>query len=171
MSWIEEELRRREALVARDSVTGASKADDKAGPAETSGILSLWDRLEAANKALPEPLQLRRQVRKPAPVPFGVPNFLVWLIAPNGAGLGLTEDGIRYLWPAENRQNSNNFWVHWRPKKGYWLVRRVGPASGAPRTSERRFKDDSVDHMLRCLVTNTRVDCKAVSRGWLGWFF
>lgn len=171
MSWIKEELRRREALVARDSVAGASKADDKAGPAETSGILSLWDRLEAANKALPEPLQLRRQVRKPAPVPFGVPNFLVWLIAPNGAGLGLTEDGIRYLWPAENRQNSNNFWVHWRPKKGYWLVRRVGPASGAPRTSERRFKDDSVDHMLRCLVTNTRVDCKAVSRGWLGWFF
>ena len=171
MSWIEEELRRREALAARDSVADASKPDEKAVQPDSSGILSLWDQFEAANKALPEPLQLRRQVRKPGPVSFGVPNFLGWLIAPNGAGLGLTEDGIRYRWPAENRQKSNNFWIHWRPRKGYWLVRRVGPASGEPRTSERRFKDDSVDHMLRCLVTNTRVDCKAVSRGWLGRLF
>ena len=171
MSWIEEELRRREALAARDSVASASNPGDKAAPAETSGILSLWDRFEAANKALPDPLQLRRQVRKPGPVPFGVPNFLVWLIALNGAGLGLTEDGIRYLWPTESRQKSNNFWIHWRAKKGYWLVRRVGPTTGVPRTSERRFKDNSVDHMLRCLVTNTRVDSKAVSRGWLGRFF
>ena len=171
MSWIEDELRRREALAARDSASGESRPGDKAFQAETGGIVSLWDRFEAANKALPEKLQLRRQARKPGPLPLVVPNFLVWLIAPNGAGLGLTEDGIRYLWPAESRQKSNNFWIHWQPKKGYRLVRRVGPASGVPRTSDRRFNDDSVDHMMRCLVTNTRVDCNAVSRGWLGRFF
>ena len=171
MSWIEEELRRREALEARDSAAAPLKTGDEGIQAETSGILSLWDRFEAANKALPEKLQLRRQSRKPGPVLPGVPNFLVWLIAPNGAGLGLTEDGIRYLWPEENRLKSNNFWIHHGAKKGYRLVRRVGAASEVPSTAERRFKETAVDEMLRCLVTNTRVDYKAVSKGWLSRFF
>lgn len=158
-------------MEARDSAAMAAKSGGPQSQAETSGILSLWDRFEAANQALPEKLQLRRQARKPGAGPAGVPDFLVWLIAPNGAGLGLTGDGIRYLWPEENRVKSNNFWIHWHPKKGYRLVRRVGPANGAASTAERRFKDDCVDEMLRCLVTNTRVDHKSVSRSWLRRFF
>lgn len=171
MSWIEEEIRRREALEARDSAASAANPAGKDSRPMSSGIQQLWDRFEAANQALPEKLQLRRQARKPGASPAGMPDFLVWLIAPNGAGLGLTSDGIRYLWPEENRLKSNNFWLHAHPKKGFRLVRRVGPATGVPGTAERRFKDDSVDEMLRCLVTNTRVDYKAVSRGWLGRFF
>lgn len=171
MSWIEEELQRREALEARDGTAGRSRPGDQHGQAESSGIPRLWDRFEAANLALPETLQLRRQARKPGAGPAGMPDFLVWLIAPNGAGLGLTGSGIRYRWPEESRLKSNNFWIHWHPKKGYRLVRRVGPANGAPSMSERRLKDDSVEEMLRCLVTNTRVDYKTVSRGWLGWYF
>lgn len=167
MSWIEEELRRREALAARDSAAQPAMPGDPQSLAESNGVLSLWDRFEAANQALPETLRLRRQARKPGAGPVGMPDFLVWLIAPNGAGLGLTGNGIRYLWPEENRLKSNNFWIRWHAKKGYRLERRVGPANGAPRMSERRFKDDSVDEMLRCLVTNKRVDHKAVSRSWL----
>lgn len=171
MSWIEDELRRREALEAREGAAGALKSADKETQTKSSSILSLWDRFEAANQALPEKLQLRRQARKPGPVLPGVPNFLVWLIAPNGAGLGLTEDGIRYLWPEENRLKSNNFWLHAGRKKGYRLVRRVGAATDMPGTAERRFKETAVDEILRCMVTDTRVDYKAVSRGWLGRFF
>lgn len=170
MSWIEDELRRREALEARESAAGALKSADK-DQAKSSGILSLWDRFEAANQALPEKLQLRRQARKPGPVLPGVPNFLVWLIAPNGAGLGLTEDGIRYLWPEENRLKSNNFWIHSGKKKGYRLVRRVGQATDLPGSSERRLNANAVDEILRRLVTNARVDYKAVSGGWLGRYF
>lgn len=170
MSWIEDELRRREALEARESAAGALKSADK-GQAKSSGILSLWDRFEAANQALPEKLQLRRQARKPGPVLPGVPNFLIWLIAPNGAGLGLTEDGIRYLWPEENRLKSNNFWLHAGTKKGYRLVRRIGQATDLPGSSERRLNANAVDEIMRRLVTNTRVDYKAVSGGWLGRFF
>ena len=170
MSWIEDELRRREALERREAEPTATPTGDPHSQAQTSGILALWDRLEAANAALPEKLRLRREARRPD-APAGVaPLFLVWLIAPNGAGLGLTPDAIRYQWPQENKRQSNNFWIHWRPKKGYRLVRRVGPAMGVPKTAERRFKDAAVEDMLRCLVTNTRVNYRQVSRG-LFWFF
>lgn len=166
MSWIEEELRRREAQATRTNGPKITQAVDTDGQAKGSGILALWDRLEATNAALPEKLQLRRDARKPPVVVPGAPGFLVWLVAPNGAALGLTGDGIRYVWPEENRQRSYNFWIHCSPRKGYRLVRRVGPALGAPSTAERRFDERKVDAILRGLVTNTRIDYKAVTRSW-----
>ena len=166
MSWIEEELRRREALATRGIGAKGTQPGDMTCQAKGSGILSLWDRLEAANTALPEQLQLRRDARKP-PVPLpGAPIFLVWLIASTGAALGLTADGIRYLWPEESKERSYNFWIHWRAKKGYRLVHRVGPAVGIPATAERAFDERKVDLILRGLVTSTRVDYKGVTRGW-----
>ena len=169
MSWIEDELRRREAEKARESTPAALPTGDRHSEAQTSGILALWDRFEAANSALPDALRLRRQVRRPDAGIAVAPIFLVWLIAPNGAGLGLTPDAIRYQWPKENARKSHNFWIHWRPKKGYRLVRRIGPAMGVPKTAERRFRESAVDDILRCLVTNTRVDYRHVSRGLLAW--
>lgn len=166
MSWIEQELRRREAKATRTDSPKGSQPADTDGQAKGSGILTLWDRLEAANAALPEQLQLRRDARKPPVGVPGAPSFLVWLVAPNGAALGLAGDGIRYVWPEESKQRSYNFWIRCHPKKGYRLVRRVGPALGAPSTAERRFDERKVDAILRGLVTNTRVDYKAVTRSW-----
>ena len=169
MSWIDEELHRRESQATRTNGPRDIQPGHTDGQAKGSGsgILTLWDRLEAANAALPEKLHLRRDARKPPVASPGAPGFLVWLVAPNGAALGLTGDGIRYVWPEENKQRSYNFWIHWSPKKGYRLVRRVGPAQGAPSTAARRFDERKVDAILRGLVTNTRVDYKAVSRSWL----
>ena len=106
MSWIEDELRRREAEKARESTPAALPTGDRHSEAQTSGILALWDRFEAANSALPDALRLRRQVRRPDAGIAVAPIFLVWLIAPNGAGLGLTPDAIRYQWPKENARKS-----------------------------------------------------------------
>lgn len=166
MSWIEEELRRRESLELREAVAKSTKPGDMDGQAKASGILTLWDRLEAANAALPEKLRLRRDARKPSGAVVGAPIFLAWLIASNGAALGLTGDAIRYVWPEDNKDRSYNFWIHWSPQKGYRLVRRVGPAVGVPVTAERHFDEGKVDEILRCLVTSTRVDYKAVTRRW-----
>ena len=172
MSWIEQELQRRQALAARPSAPMALKAGEPGRAAEANGILTLWDRFEAANQALPEALRLRRDVRKPhLPVQPNVPKFLVWLIAPNGAGLGLTDDGIRYLWSEQHTHKSQNFWIRWSPDKGYRLLRRVGPALAEPVMSERRFKTKSVEHIVRCLVTDVQVSVRAVSRRRFWWFF
>lgn len=166
MSWIEDELRRREAQASHQAAGKGTRPGDLSGQTGSS-ILALWDRLEAANAALPAPLRLRRDARKALAAMPGAPAFLVWLVATNGAAVGLTSDGIRYVWPEENKRKSYNFWIHSGPKKGYRLVRRVGPATTIPSTAERRFDESKLDEMLRCLVTNTRVDHKAVSRGWL----
>lgn len=166
MSWIEQELRRREAQATRANGAKDSLPASTDGQAKGSSILALWDRLEAANAALPEALRLRRDARKPPVGAPGAPSFLVWLVAPNGAALGLTGDGIRYVWPEENKRRSYNFWIYGRPKTGYRLVRRVGPALGAPSSAERRFDEDKVDLILRGMVTNKRVDHRAVTRSW-----
>lgn len=164
MSWIEQELRRREAMASQQSAHKGTQPGDLL--AKGSAILALWDRLEAANAALPEPLRLRRDARKmPVAMP-GAPAFLVWLVATNGAAVGLTGDGIRYVWPEENKRRSHNFWIHSGPKKGFRLVRRVGPAMSVSSTAERLFDETKLDEMLRCLVTGTRVDYKTVTRGW-----
>ena len=171
MSWIEEELLRREAQATRTNGAKDQRISDTDGQARGSGILTLWARLEAANAALPGKLQLRHDARKPPVEVPGAPSFLVWLVAPNRAALGLTGDGIRYVWPEENKRRSYNFWIHWSPKKGYRLVRRVGLALGAPSTTEQRFDERKVDAILRGLVTNSRVDYKAVTRSWWrSWF-
>jgi len=167
MSWIEAELRRREALASQHAAPKSTQPADLLEQARGSGILALWDRLEAANAALPQALRLRRDSRKVLAALPGAPIFLVWLVATNGAALGLTAEGIRYVWPEENKRNSHNFWIYSGPKKGFRLVRRVGPPMTVPTMAERRFDEAKLDEMLRCLVTSTRVDYKAVSRGWL----
>ena len=166
MSWIEKELKRRETLAskAQSTLVPPSRDDEIEPPAAASGIPALWERFEALNNALPEALRLRREVPAPAAAAPGTPPFTAWLRAPNGAGLGLMAGAIRYVWPVENVQKSNNFWIRWDPDRGYRIVRRIGPAFPMPKVSERRFKPSAAPHIIKCLVTATQVTPRSVTR-------
>jgi hypothetical protein len=165
MSWIEKELKRREALASKaQSTLAPPNRSDEAEPHAAAGIPALWEQFETLNNALPEALRLRREVRSPDPANPNAPQFTVWLRAPNGAGLALMADAIRYVWPVENARKSNNFWIRWDPDKGYRLFRRTGPAFPVPKITERRFKPSAAPHIVKCLVTAVRVSPRSVTR-------
>ena len=180
MSWTDKELRKREAVEARDRALRSSRSSRSSGPdsrGETTRMTALWDKLEAANNALPDKLRLRRDDVKResnSPNPPNSPNapsFLVWLMAPNRAGLGFTGQGIRYVFPSENKRKHPNFWIWWDADKGYRLTRTPEWSWSGAKTMERRFREDAVDHMMKCLVTGARIKYRSVSRGRFWKFF
>ena len=174
MSWVDTELKRRTARAARESASGASKKGDSGrGESGTdqdaNRISTLWDRFEEANHALPPALKLQPQLDRPDDPGPGKPPFRQWLKAPNGAGLGFNGEGIRYYWPQQSKGKSNNFWIRWEAGMGYAVCRRVALSSSSAKTEKLRFKESSVEHMLKCLVTGVRINPRAirVRRFWL----
>jgi hypothetical protein len=175
MTWIDKELRKREKREAREARdlarnTAAPTIDPAAAAAaEAASIQALWERIEALNQALPEPLQLQRET--PIDDQFAADRsmFRVLLSAKNGAAVGYTGDAIRYLWPKKNVRTSYNFWIRWRPVQGYRVCRRTRPSVLRGEVEERAFNESSLDRLFRCLVTERRVTFRAVRkrRFWL----
>ena len=164
MSWVEKELKRRNADAARETVAGQSRRGDTRGLGDPGKIAALWERIEAAHAALPSQLQLRREVGEPTQLLPDAPPFVHWLVADNGASIGLNDDGIRYVWPQVNQRRSNNFWIRWREGTGYVVTRRIGRGlPGDATIRERRFDERKLDHLLRCLVTGKRVRARAIT--------
>lgn len=165
MSWIEKELKRRAKASARTQTPDpAPKAEPES---EQTRISSLWHRLESANEALPPEIRLAIEGDS-APSPGNGPRIITWMRAPNGAGLGLAADAIRYAWPEQSSGRSHNFWIRWNAERGRFVViQRVGQPFVAP-PAVYRFNERRVDYMLQCLVTGRRVRARAVRKRWLG---
>ena len=172
MSWVEAELKKRAARTGRETGAGGSHSDDRHKDTvpglNSQQIRRLWDRIAAANKALPAELTLPDQADGQQEPATEKPPFSHWLRAPNGAGLGFNGEGIRYYWPQPNKSKSNNFWIRWEEGQGYRVTRRKGQSrSGA--TDQWRFNEARIEYLLRCLVTGVRIKPKAlrVRRFWL----
>lgn len=167
MSWIDKELKRRQAA---SGARGAASALDGAegGSAMVQG---LWQQLEETNEALPEELRLPIETQGLAMSPPGGPVFTKWLRASNGAGLGLTADAIRYWWPDRSKgKKSHNFWIVWMPGRGLRVRRRISSNAVVPVMTDAAFDDRSVSRLLRCLVTGKRVTIRSIRRKRL-WIF
>ena len=118
-------------------------------------IARLWGSIAAFNNALPAQLKLPDQADGSNAPTAGKPPFRHWLQAPNGAGLGF---------------KSNNFWIRWEARGGFTVFRRVGLSLVSTRTEKLSFNESSVEHMLKCLVTGSRVKPEAI-RVRRFWFF
>ena len=164
MSWIDKELKRRAAESRRPAPRQA------AAVSASVRLQELWDKIERANAALPSDLQLRPEQGDPALSSISGASFIVWLKAPNGAGLGFAPDGIRYAWPERARRWSNNFWIHWNTKEERFLLgRRVGALPDV-RVAVYVFDDARIDYMIKRLVTGRRISARAVRKKRL-WLF
>lgn len=167
MSWIDKEMKRRAAAARADTRAHADSVVEGAqDPPETAAarVHELWQRLARANEALPPELRLR--VEQPEPPPYdGVgPWFSAWLRAPNGAGLGLTAEAIRYAWPGRSKGRSHNFWIRWQPRRGWRIRQRIGKGPSGPRMADYAFDETALDSMIQRLVTGTRVKVRSVRR-------
>lgn len=160
MSWVKAELKKRAARSGRETESGACPSESKRGDTQTGldglQIARLWDKISAANKALPDALKLPDQVDGPQELAANKPPFRHWLRAPNGAGLGFNGEAIRYYWPQPNKSKSNNFWIRWDAAQGYRISRRRGQ-SFAGSTDQWTFNEARVEHILKCLVTGVRI--------------
>ena len=145
-------------------------------------IARLWGSIAAFNNALPAQLKLPDQADGSDAPTAGKPPFRHWLQAPNGAGLGFNGEAVRYYWPQadknktetntsnKTRTKSNNFWIRWEARGGFTVFRRVGLSLVSTRTEKLSFNESSVEHMLKCLVTGSRVKPEAI-RVRRFWFF
>ena len=170
MSWIEKELRRREKQEHRERKSEAGKVATLAPVPDTQPIADLWQRIESTNNALPEKLRLRRELANGKTLPPDRAMCGVLLLAKEGSGIGFAGDAIRSFWPGRASGRSNNFWIRWLPERGYFLARRKSAASAGMVMQERAFNEEAIDHILRCLVTDTRVTFRSVARRRL-WIF
>ena len=174
MSWIKKELRKRERLEARAAAQEPGSQDsEQAGEVAALAAAktqALWDRIEATHAALPEPLQLKREVPDRLEFPSERAAMRVLLSAKNGACIGYTGDAVRYLWPKKNASKSNNFWIRWQVGPGYVVSRRTRPSLLRAGAEERAFRDSAVDHILRCLVTERQVSFRSVRKRRFGLF-
>ena len=57
MSWIEKELKRREAKPVATTKARAASGSDSQMPGETAAMQLLWEKIEALNQALPDTLR------------------------------------------------------------------------------------------------------------------
>jgi hypothetical protein len=165
MSWIDKEVKKRVHAAQHSKLPPATTANP-----ETENMAALWHKLEAANNALPPELKLAADFNLPANPAFGVPGFLVWFRASNGAGLGFTGDAIRYIWPERNERASHNFWIRWTPDDGFRLARRIVSSVSGPKVVERSFSERRAEYMIKCLVVGRRITPRAVRRKRL-WLF
>ena len=172
MSWVKAELKKRAARGGRETKSEAGHSEGRRGDTvpglDSQHINRLWDRIAAANKALPAELTLPDQADGQQEPVTEKPPFSHWLRAPNGAGLGFNGEGIRYYWPQPNKSKSNNFWIRWEEGQGYRVIRRRGQ-SWSGTTDQWRLNEARVEYLLKCLVTGARIKPKAlrVRRFWL----
>lgn len=162
MSWIDKELKRREARPLAATKLPAGRGADSQLPSEGAAMQSLWDRIEALNQALPEPLRLRPDVQRQEGLLFNTPAFRLWLMAPDGAGLGFTGEGVRYFWPVPSRRRSHNFWIRWHNERGYRVTQRLSWAATGTSAVEAPFNEAKLDHIIQCMVQGRRVRFRAV---------
>jgi hypothetical protein len=162
MSWIDKELKKR--------VRHSNMPPESATVSESEHMTALWRQLESVNNQLPPELKLPADLDLPAVPAYGVPKFLVWFRAPNGAGLGFTGDAIRYVWPERNEGASYNFWIRWTPDGGFRLIRRVVSSITGPKIVERSFSERRAEYMVKCLVVGRRIRPRAVRKKRL-WLF
>ena len=163
MSWIEKELKKRTAETKPSALSQASLA------LEPERIQDLWSRFQAANRALPNELQLPIDKMRRLESSAEESNILEWLQAPNGAALGFSGIAVRYVWPERSQRKSKNFWIRWNvEQQGYVLRQRVS-SSATPLFSEYNFNDRYSEYMIKCLVQGERIKLKSVSkkRFWL----
>jgi hypothetical protein len=166
-SWIEKELKKRNQAARRASTATAPVA---LATNEAERMAELWQRIEAANRALPEALQLRAAASAPVMGGPDPPKFRVWFPAPNGAGLGFTGDAVRYTWPEQDAKVSRNFWLRWAPGQGYLLVRRVNSKATGLEMMEEPLDERRVEHLIKCLVTGKRVTPRSMRKKRFGLF-
>ena len=162
MSWIEKELKRREARPVTAVKARAIRSTDSQMPGETEAMQLLWDKIEALNQALPEPLRLRAEPNRQDGLLFNTPAFRMWLMAHDGAGLGFTGEGVRYYWPVLSRRRSHNFWIRWHQERGYRVTQRLGWSWTGASAVEAPFNEASLEHIVQCLVQRRRARFRAV---------
>jgi hypothetical protein len=166
MSWVEKERKKRERAAAHTAAHQAA-ADSGHGIDGEHAMRALWQRIEAANTALPPELQLLRE--EVATPPERGPRFRVWLRAPNGAALGFTGDAVRYLWPERKVSASHNFWIRWDETKSWLSVSQRVSTATPPEMRERRFDERRIELLLKGLVRGERVKAAKLrkKRFWL----
>lgn len=157
MSWIQKELKRRELQQQRDEGLTLMAPMPTPTVLAADQVRALWVRLLDENAELPDALRLQ-PATPPPPDALGSPVIREWLKAPNGAGLGITHDALRYVWPKRSVNRSNNFWIRWHtPTNGFRIERRVG--HGLPPVMDiYRFDEARLSDLLRGLVV-----CKQVT--------
>jgi len=168
MSWIDNELKKREAKPVAATKAHVAVGADPQMPGEAEAMKVLWDKIEALNQALPEQLRLQPDPHRQEGLLFNTPAFRMWLMAPNGAGLGFTGEGVRYLWPVQSRRRSHNFWIRWHEKHGYRVTQRLGWSWMGASAAEAPFDEAKLDHIIQCLVQGKQARFRKVRvrRGW-----
>ena len=167
MSWIDKELKRRAAKPSAAVRAGAVGGHDTQMQGEAAAMQLLWEKVEALNQALPEPLRLRPDTGRQEGLLFNTPAFRRWVMAPDGAGLGFTGEGVRYLWPVQSRRRSHNFWIRWHERHGYRVTQRLGWSWTGASAVEAPFNEAKLDHIVQCLVQGRRARFRAVrARRW-----
>lgn len=167
MSWIEKERKRRQKEAEKQAAEQAVRDSGLHVDGEHA-LRALWQRLEAGNAALPPELQLHREeVSTP---PERGPRFLVWLRAPNGAGLGFTGDAVRYVWPERRASSSNNFWIRWNEARAWLEVSQRVSQATPPVMKDRRFDERRIELLLRGLVRGERVKAASLRKKRFGLF-
>lgn len=156
MTWIDKELKRRQARPAATSKARTPASSDSQMPGESTAMQTLWEKFEALNQALPEQLRLRADPHRQDGLLLDTPPFRLWLMAPNGAGLGFTGEGVRYLWPVLSRRRSHNFWIRWHEKHGYRVTQRLRWSWTGASAVEAKFNEASLDQIMQCLVQGRR---------------
>ena len=169
MSWVNKELKRRARVPeAEPEVAAASAQPATGGEQALLAIQALWQRLEAANEALPPELKLRREPVTLAPRQG--PRFQVWLRAPNGAAIGHAGDALRYLWPGSPGRRSSNFWIGWDAAAGRLELRqRVSPLP-SPVIARHRYDERRTELIVKQLVLGRKLSVRALRKKRL-WLF
>jgi hypothetical protein len=158
MSWIERELRRRLAKSQPATVSPPPAAS------ESSRMGELWRLMNEANAALPSELQLRTVEASSVPASAEEIGFREWLRAPNGAALGYSGNGIRYVWPDTGQRRSNNFWIRWDSQRRLYILAQRTSASIPPSVAEYLFDETRAEHMVRYLVLGKRIKARSVRK-------
>lgn len=168
MSWIDKELKRRGAQPMPSTKLRTASGSDSQMSGESAAMQRLWDKIDALNQALPEQLRLRADLNRQEGLLFNTPAFRIWLMAPNGAGLGFTGEGVRYFWPVQSRRRSHNFWIRWHETHGYRITQRLGWSWTGASAVEAPFNEAALNRIIQCLVQGRRPRLRAlrVRRRW-----
>ena len=151
MSWIEKERKRRAKEAEKQAAEQAARDSGLHVDGEHA-LRALWQRLEVATP------------------PERGPRFLVWLRAPNGAGLGFTGDAVRYVWPERRAGSSNNFWIRWNEARAWLEVSQRVSQATPPVMKDRRFDERRIELILRGLVRGERVKAASLRKKRFGLF-
>jgi hypothetical protein len=164
MSWIDKEVRRRQRRESQGRGNTSIAPSSGGLDIDAKGIAVLWDRIEESNAALPPELRLPRLTASTTKFYDEFSVCVVLLKGDNGAGIGFTGDAIRYIWPVKRQRKSNNLWIKAHGRMGYVVSRRVKTSMPGITMVESAFDERSVDHILKCLVTDRQVTWRSVTR-------